>query len=273
MPPDSPPPAARWRLALPLACLLTLLAVAWAQRPDGRMHVYILNTPGDAALVRTPRGRFVLVDGGRDPAQLTLLLGRLMPFWRRDLLAVVLTGADGQRIPGSVAALARYRPEVALAPPGLGHDGFAGEWRRLTAAGPTATLAAGQRLDLDGATLTVLAAHAGREGGAVLLLSYGATRVLLHSGGPAGDEAALRAAGRPLALLVYPWQRDPGTATVGALAPGAMAFSQAYEAPAPALLSYAARRRHSPRVYHPKADGQIELVSDGRRSWLTIGDP
>lgn len=259
------------RLILPLGCLLLLAGLAWADRPDGRLHVYILPTSGDAALIQTPAGRYALIDGGGDPAQLTLLLGRIMPFWRRDLRAAVLTGAGGGRAPGQVAALARYRPALALGPPGLGQGGFAGEWRRLAAsAGAATALAPGQRIELDGVTLSVLGAREGREGGAVLLLSYGATQVLFHTGGPAGDEDALRAARRPLDLLVYPWQRDPDTATVAALAPRALAFSQAYEAPTPALLSYAARRRFSPLVFHPKADGQIELISDGRRAWIEV---
>lgn len=263
-----------WRpLLLPFACLLVLAGVAWAQRPDGLLHVYILATPGDAALVRTPGGRLALIDGGSDPAQLTLQLGRLAPYWRRDLRAAVLTSPDGGRIPGHVAALARYAPVVALAPPGLGQRGYAGEWRRLAAdAGAAGPLAPGQRLDLDGATLTVLGARAGDEGGAVLLLSYGATRVIFHTGGPAGDADALGAGRGPVDLLVYPWQRDPTVEVVAALAPRAIVFSQAYEAPAPALLSYSARRRASPWVYHPKADGQVELVSDGRRAWLVAGD-
>ncbi len=264
-------PAPLWRiLAAPLGCLALLALIAWGQRPDGRLHVYILATPGDAALVQTPRGRYVLIDGGRDPALLTMLVGRLVPFWRHDLRAAILTDAGGQRIPGQVAALARYSPDLTLAPTELGRGGFAGEWRRLTAeaGGASAALAPGQRLELDGATLTVLGATPGDEGGAVLLLSYGATRVLFHSGGPAGDPAARAAAGRPLDLLLYPWQRELDSETIAALAPRAIAFTAAYEAPAPALLSYAARRRHSPQVFHPAADGQIELVSDGRRAWI-----
>jgi hypothetical protein len=267
-----PTPAPGRRLLLPLGCLLLLAGLAWTQRPDGRLHVYVLQTTGDAILIQTPAGRFVLIDGGSDPARLNLLLGRLMPYWRRDLRAVLLTGVGSRRLSGQVAALARYRPDVALAPPGLGQSGHAGEWRRLTATWPTRTLAPGQRLTLDGATLTVLAAEAGDQGGAVLLLSYGATRVLFHSGGSSGDEAALRAAGRPLDLLVYPWQRSLATTTITALRPRAIAFTDAYEAPAPALLSFADRRRYSPQVFHSKADGQIELVSDGRRSIIMTSE-
>ncbi|MEI8167933.1 MAG: hypothetical protein WCG26_16235 [Chloroflexales bacterium] len=267
---DTPPPALWRRLLLPAAVICILAVVALAQRPDGRLHIYVLATPGDAALIQTPAGRFALIDGGGDPANLTLLLGRVLPFWRRDLRATLLTSPSGQRLPGQVAALARYRPDLALTVADLGTGGFAGEWRRLVAAAertPTA-LVAGQRVTLDGATLTVLGARAGDEGGAVLLLTYGATRVLFHTGGPTGDADALRAARAPLDLLVYPWQRALDTKLVAALRPRAIVFSEAYMAPAPALLSYAARRRYSPTVFHPGADGQIELESDGRRAWF-----
>lgn len=258
------------RLLVPLLCLLTLGAVAWLQRPDGRLHLFWLATAGDAALIQTPAGRFVLIDGGGDPAQLTLLLGRRVPFWRRDLMAALLTGDDGRRLPGQVAALARYGVELAFAPPELGTRGTAAEWRRLAAQpGTTArTLRPGQRLNLDGATLTVLAADAGEEGGAVLLLRYGATQALLHTGGAYGDQAALAAASAPLDLLVYPWQRRLDTPLLAALRPRAILFSTAHEAPDPALLSYADRRLFSPRLLHQANDGSVEFVSDGRAATI-----
>ena len=33
------------------AMAFVLLSVAWAQRSDGRLHIYFLDTPGDAILV------------------------------------------------------------------------------------------------------------------------------------------------------------------------------------------------------------------------------
>lgn len=258
------------RRLLPLAlCLVLLLGASWQQRPDGRLHVTLLPTTGDAAVIQTPAGHFVLIDGGSDPAMLALQLGRRVPFWEHSLAATVLTAPDGKRLPGQVAALARYAPAIALAPAELAHRGTAGEWRRLVAASGAraATLRPGQRLALDGATLTVLAAEPGEHGGAVLLLHYGRTRVVLHTGGPAGDEALLAVRG-PVDLLVYPWQRDLDNAVVAALRPQAIAFTTAYEAPASALLSYAERRRFSPRLYHPANDGAVELLSDGRRAWI-----
>lgn len=258
---------------IPLACLLAIVGTAWAQRPDGLLHLTVLAAPGDAFLIQTPAGRFVLIDGGRDPAALTLLLGRRMPFWQRNLHAALLTSPGGQHLPGQVAALAHYRPTLALAPPELSGFGTAGEWRRLvdspaTAAAPLRT---GQRLGLDGAMLEVIHTAPGEQGGAVLLLTYGRTRMLLHTGGVDGDEAARRV-GRPLDLLVYPWQRPLDTPVIAALRPEAIVFSQAHEAFAPVLLSYGERRHFSPHLFHPANDGSVELLSDGRRAWITTSN-
>ncbi|MEI8307127.1 MAG: hypothetical protein WCF99_08670 [Chloroflexales bacterium] len=259
--------AAGWILAM----VTVLLAVAWAQRPDGRMHVYFLDTPGDAILVQTPSGRFVLIDGGSDPAMLATLLGRLTPFWRRDLAAVVLTSADGAHMPGQVAALARYRPDIALAPPEMSASGTAGEWRRLIGqlGTPLRALRPGAQIDLgNGASLRTLAAAAGDEGGAALLIIYGDTRTIIHGGGALGDAAVDQAAGGPLSALAYPWQRNLDTPLLAALHPKAIIFTSAYVAATPVLLSYAERRRFSPNLYHEKNDGTVELISDGRRAWI-----
>ncbi|MGQ9925866.1 MAG: hypothetical protein ACUVS4_03255 [Chloroflexaceae bacterium] len=267
----------RTALLIGVAVLLSLAWAAWLQRPDGRLWLTVLPVPGDALLIRTPAGRYVLIDGGRDPGLLALLLGRLMPYWQRDLQAVILTRSDGQRLPGQVAALSRYRAALALAPPDLGDQGLAGEWRRLTQTvdARTTPLRAGQRLDLDGATLEVVAANPGKHGGAVLLLRYGRTRALVHTGGPEGDAAVQHVAATlaPLDLLVYPWQRPLDTAAIAALRPRAIVFSQAYEAPAPALLSYADRRRYAPRIYHPKNDGAVSLISSGATAWIETATP
>ncbi len=264
-------------LLVGVVVLLALAGAAWFQRPDGRLWLTVLPVPGDALLIRTPAGRHVLIDGGRDPGLLALLLGRSMPYWQRDLRAVILTRADGQRLPGQVAALSRFQTALALAPSDLGRGGLAGQWQRLTRdmGARVEVLQAGQRLDLDGAMLEVLAANPGKHGGAVLLVRYGRTRALVHTGGAEGDAAAQRAAttSAPLDLLVYPWQRPLDTPVIAALRPRAIVFSEAYEAPAPALLSYADRRRYSPRLYHPKNDGAVSLVSSGSVAWIETATP
>lgn len=262
-------PPRRW-LAWGATLLTTLLVLAWAQRPDGRLHLYALNTPGDALLLHTPNGRWVLIDGGSDPLLLATELGRLLPFWQRGLAALILTHTGSSDLPGQVAALSRYRPDLVLAPPDLSAAGRAGEWRRLTGVlrVPVRGLQAGTWLNLGaGVVLEVLALNPGEAGGAVLLIRYGATQLLIHNGGPAGDAAAALVP-PPVTMLVYPWQRELATPLISHLRPQAILFSSRYESDQIVLLSYTERRRYSPALYHEKNDGTVELISDGRRAWI-----
>ncbi|HEX5692488.1 MAG TPA: hypothetical protein VFX76_20880 [Roseiflexaceae bacterium] len=251
--------------------ILILVALAWHARPDGRLHVTFLESKGDAILIQSPAGGFVLIDGGADPAALTASLGRRMPFWRRRLDAVVLTSADGAHLPGQVAALARYHAAVALVPPSLQRGATLDEWRRLLAEGQTRVRAArvGDRLNIGGATLRVLAVGDGDQAGLMLRLDYGATSVVLdHMGGEADEEALLAGAPPRATLLAFPWQRDPRTALVQALQPRALVFTDGQTADKPAELTFVDRAVGGAALYHERLHGAIEWVSDGRRSWI-----
>jgi hypothetical protein len=221
---------------------------------------------GDAALIRTPAGGFVLVDGGADPAALAAALGRAMPYWQRHLDAVVLTSADPQRLPGQVAALARYQAAVALAPPTASRAAAFAEWRRLLAEQRTPVHVArpGMRLDLGGARLSVLAAD---DAGALLRLDYGATSAVLgHSAGSV--DGALAGRLRPCDLLAFPWERDPRDVLVEALRPRHILFTDGQRADDPAELTYLERAIGGARLYHERLDGDVEWISDGYRTWV-----
>jgi beta-lactamase superfamily II metal-dependent hydrolase len=258
------------KLAIQAAMLiLVLLALAWRAWPDGRLHVVFLESKGDAALIQTPAGGYVLIDGGADPAALTAALGRVMPFWRRNLDAVVLTSADAAHLPGQVAALARYRATVALAPPALRRGAAVDQWLRVLEDAHTRIRAAkqGDQLNLGGAVLRVLALGDGDESGLLLRLDYGATSVVLdHMGGEADEEALLASAPPPTTLLAFPWQRDPRNALVRALRPHALVFTDGQAADRPAELTFVERAIGGAALYHERLHGAIEWVSDGRRS-------
>jgi beta-lactamase superfamily II metal-dependent hydrolase len=262
----------RRKLLAQLALLaVVLLALAWRARPDGRLHVIFLETKGDAALIQTPAGGYVLLDGGGDPAALTAALGRHMPFWRRVLDAVVLTSPDSNHLPGQVAALARYRAGRALAPPAAKRGATLDEWLRLLdeQGAVIRTARAGQRLDLGGAALRVLATGDGDESGLLLRLDYGATSVVFDQSGGEADEEALAASAPPRAtLLAFPWQRDPHADVVRALRPQTLVFTDGQSADRPAELTFVERAVGGAALYHEQLNGAVEWISDGRRAWV-----
>jgi competence protein ComEC len=272
IPTSEQPSHPRRRLAAQVAILaLVLTLLAWRAWPSHQLRVIFLETKGDAVLIQTPAGGYVLIDGGSDPAALAAALGRQLPFWQRTLDLVVLTSADGAHLPGQVAALARYRAGLVLAPAIAKRNPLIDEWRRLLAEQHTAirSARAGQRLDIGGATLRVLAIGDGDEDGLVLRLDYGSTGVVFdHSGGEADQETLTAAGLRPASLLVFPWQRDAHNAFVTALRPRAMVLTDGQEADKPIEQTFVERAIGGAALYHERLDGAITWISDGKRAWV-----
>src|SRR5262245_46076252 len=270
--PSGQPNSSHRRLIARAALLaLALGLLAWRVWPSHQLRVIFLETKGDAALIQTPTGGYVLIDGGGDPAALTAALGRRMPFWRRRLDAVVLTLPHSKHLPGQVAALARYRAGMALAPPSAKRSATLDEWLRLLAEQGAAvrTARAGQRLELGGAALHVLAVGDGDESGLLLRLDYGATSVVFDQSGGEADEAALAASGPPRAtLLAFPWQRDPHADVVRALRPQVLVFTDGQSADQPVEQTFVERAVGGAALYHEQLDGAIEWISDGRQAWV-----
>lgn len=270
-PTSDPPTHPRRRLAAQAAILALVLALlAWRAWPSHQLRVIFLETKGDAVLIQTPSGGYVLIDGGGDPAALAAAIGRQLPFWRRTLDLVVLTAADSAHLPGQIAALSRYRAGLVIAPTTAKRGALIEEWRRLLAEQHTPIRSArtGQQLDIGGATLRVLATGDGDEGGLVLRLDYGTTSVVFdHSGGEA-DEETLTAGLHPASLLVFPWQRDAHTAFVAVLRPRAMVLTDGQQADKPIEQTFVERAIGGAALYHERLDGAITWISDGRRAWV-----
>jgi competence protein ComEC len=285
MPPEHRPKPLRLlseRVSLSAGLVLVALAVAtgltWhnvARRPDGLLHVTVLDVgSGDAVLIQSPTGRLVLVDGGPSSIALSEALGRRLPILDRRIDWVVLGGTDNDQIAGLTGTVERYPiGNVLLAGPAGGST-----YRRLIdilmeAGIPVIPAQEGQTLELGGgARLEVVAVG---EHGAVLLISYNRSRVLLATGadpslvmnmaqeGSIGNvAAALLADGGHIAVNPPEWldQLQPWLAMISVEA------GSSRDLPSPEVLD----ALRDTTVLRTDLHGWIELTSDGEQLWVEV---
>ena len=106
--------AAGWRIpavAFALAAAFFVWA-AWVAAPDGgdgALEVVFADVgQGDMAIVTTPGGHRIVVDGGPDGALAAQRIGERMPFWDRTISLAVLTHPHADHVAGLSEILRRY---------------------------------------------------------------------------------------------------------------------------------------------------------------------
>jgi len=105
---------AKWLIA-PLALMALLIWLAVFTLPDNRLHVSFLEVgQGDAIFIETPSHHKILIDGGPSPQDITLELGRRLPFWDKDIDLVVLTHPQDDHLSGLIEVLRRYKVKQVL---------------------------------------------------------------------------------------------------------------------------------------------------------------
>jgi competence protein ComEC len=94
------------------ACGLTALVLGiheWTLLPDGNTHLYFLDVgQGDGAMVVTPSGKQVVIDGGPDWKILEGIADR-MPLFDRSIDLLVLSHAHADHSVGLAEILRRYK--------------------------------------------------------------------------------------------------------------------------------------------------------------------
>jgi competence protein ComEC len=246
------------------------------------LHIVVLDVGhGDAIFLQSPLGRTVLIDGGPDPSALLLQLGRQVGLLRHGLDIAILTHAEPERLPGAVAAVERYRPNLALGPPEGSTLALYERWR--SGSGLTSTVDSPTTVEVEpGFTIelfpTMPIAGVGRGGGAprralAVRIQHGQVAVHVGTSVPADevmrvleDGTSLRAQG-----LYVPRHGDNAALNSRLIA--------AID-PRVAVLSVGTRTRdESPTrttlellrdvpLYRTDLHGTIELHSDGTRLWV-----
>jgi competence protein ComEC len=173
-----------------IACLafIALAVIASLSVPDGRLHVSFLDVgAGDAVLIRTPRGRQILVDGGKEGARTLTQIGNHLPFFDRSLDMVILTSPDIERLAGLIHVLERYKVDYVITGAETSSNEFFTEWMRLLMERKNSELAApafvaesGESWLLeDDVVLEILWPSDAEYGPLILRISYGNTKILL----------------------------------------------------------------------------------------------
>lgn len=263
---------------------LCLLAVAWWSAPDGDLHVWWLDVGhSHAALIQTPQGAHILVDGGRYPARLLTALGDRLPFHKRTIDLLVLTHPDDADNAALLEVLERYHVGVVLT---NGQAQLGETQTRLTqrlAGVPSVVARAGYTATFDdGVQLEVLHPHAEPSLGApmgdfalVVRVVYGERSFLLTSDATREAQEALLAHAYPLADVMA----LPQHGTARALSPLFLAQVQPRHV---VLQSDRANNRNDPDantlgllpdvpLWRTDERGTLHFRSDGERVWLVAG--
>lgn len=268
-----------YSLAGAAAVVALLVWAVVAGRPDGRLHLWFLDVGNSGAvLIVTPRGSQFLIDGGSNASRLQAALGRALPFYDRDLDAVILTEPDAARVAALPAVFERYTAQTVLQAVAA-RDEAAYSALVGVLAGPASVtrLAAGHVIETsDGVRIEVLAP---RESGPdqspaqvpALRVSYGDARFLLGFGLAGRDEIALLDAGWYVGSTVL---FLPGGGSDHANTPRFLAAVEpqvvvaAVEAGQRSLLPHPSVLERleavgQPHLYRTDQRGTIEMVTDG----------
>ena len=268
-----------------------LLAVVVAARPNGRLHVTVLDIgQGDSILLQGADGGRMLIDTGPDPDLLMTRLDARIPSWDRRIDVVVLTNPHEDHVGGLALLLERYRVGRVLETGMIGRGpGDAAYRRELVREQRTSTIvAAGDQLTLDGARLDVdwpppdsvppLAPDDGKkvnDTSIVLELHYG-RRTMLFTG-DAEEEVDPQLLARGLAAnvgghvdVLKVAHHGSRTATTNALLDAiqpriaiiSVGVGNSYGHPAPATIQRL--ESHGAAVYRTDLDGSVEVATDGR---------
>lgn len=257
----------RFSLAFGGLLCVVLVALLAAGRPQPGLRIVLPALEGDGALVTTPDGHTLLIDGGADGAAVATWLGATLPFGQRQIDALIATRADARTLPGQIAALRRYNVEQALIAASDRRTSSSDAWWALLEdqQAPTQTANAGDRLETGSCSADVLDAHDGRLS---LLLQCGSTNVYFLQSLDDDGEAALDDMPLPQAtLVIYPWDRPTDTPLLHRLNPAAIVFSDGGEGDFQA--SWAERQVGDARLYHEAINGAIELRDDGQHVTIT----
>lgn len=265
--------------------LLAVAIVVWGgvlardlfRRPSGLLELYVLDVgQGDAIAMRTPHGRWMLVDGGPPHSSPVPALRR---FGARRLVALVLSHGDADHLGGAVPAIAALDPALVLEPGQPLPSDLYQEFLRLVddRGVPWQPARAGDTLVVDGVSLAVLhptsqwmaTEFSANENSVVLHVRYGCFDALLTGDVGLPVERRLASLVGAMDVLKVGHHGSSGSSSAPFLdvvrAPVAVISvgrGNRYGHPAPGVLERLGER--GSRVYRTDRGGTVTLRTNGR---------
>lgn len=266
-----------------------LLLASLFSLPDGKLHLVFCDVgQGDAIYVRTPNGEDILIDGGPNEKVLSCL-GEHMPFYDRKIELVFLSHPQADHLNGLNSVLERYSVDYFIS---SGIEGQGEEYKRLRSLIksnkiPMKKETVGEKILLDNLTFAtlwpstqVLGAQTSQTDlndlSLVLELTYNQFNALLT--GDAGQDVQQEMRNKGLSLSNVEILKVPHHGSKTSLL---LSFLEQIK-PQLAVISVGKNSYGHPtketlgilrdkdiRILRTDEDGEIEIVSDGEKWWLS----
>ncbi|MBC8281261.1 MAG: DNA internalization-related competence protein ComEC/Rec2 [Chloroflexi bacterium] len=284
-------PAKTIPIGMGAVVMVVAAAILWWQvgsSGDGDLHVHFFDVgQGDSALIVTPDGRQMLVDGGASPDGAIRALSETLPNGDRSLDLVVMTHLDADHSRGLLNVLDQYQVGTVLVGKDAPDAAMRAQWQASLKRNNAEAISLHQGFQVDlgsGVTAEVLNPRLETSKGTsanndalVLRLAYGSISFLLTADIEAETESYLSVGESEIRSTVLKAAHHGSKSSstpdfIAAVDPEAVLISvgedNSFGHPNVDVLGRLVSQTGVDHLYRTDRDGDVEFVTDGQELWV-----